>query len=134
MDRLPVHELSAVNGHSLRFKCRATAGAMISLSQGKRLIVGGSIARKLGDCALAIMSIATLQRPGPFSSEAERAHVRPDFFDVAEALCLWSRLSHIPPTSGNGSIGWPDRILLLVVHHDFVVVESSEFSIPSHIS
>jgi len=24
MDRLPVHELSAVNGHSLRFKYRAT--------------------------------------------------------------------------------------------------------------
>jgi len=27
MDRPPVHELSAVNGHSLRFKCRATPGA-----------------------------------------------------------------------------------------------------------
>ena len=24
VDRLSVHELSAVNGHSLRFKCRAT--------------------------------------------------------------------------------------------------------------
>jgi hypothetical protein len=29
MDRPPVHELSAVNGHSLRFKCRATVSELI---------------------------------------------------------------------------------------------------------
>jgi hypothetical protein len=33
MDRPPVHELSAVNGHSLRFKCRATSGCVFKRDQ-----------------------------------------------------------------------------------------------------
>ena len=35
MDRLPLHELSAVNGHSLRFKYRATA-ALAKAAAAKR--------------------------------------------------------------------------------------------------
>ena len=46
MDRPPVHELSAVNGHSLRFKYRATAGLRIngtaSLPVGLYLATGKS--------------------------------------------------------------------------------------------
>src|SRR5208282_2133852 len=35
MDRPPVHELSAVNGHSLRFKYRATPGSVDPLFAGR---------------------------------------------------------------------------------------------------
>src|SRR6516165_11622785 len=37
-DRLPVHELSAVNGHCLRFKCRATP------AQARAEVVGDPVA------------------------------------------------------------------------------------------
>jgi hypothetical protein len=40
MDRPPVHELSAVNCHSLRFKCRATSGATeLTLGPGERRVL-----------------------------------------------------------------------------------------------
>jgi hypothetical protein len=34
MDRPPVHELSAVNGHSLRFKCSATSEVLAAWVRG----------------------------------------------------------------------------------------------------
>ena len=46
MDSIPVHELNAVNGHSLRFKCNATT-ALHKRWPGKAIMIAGDDDHKL---------------------------------------------------------------------------------------
>src|SRR4051794_15708635 len=59
-------------------------------------------------------------------AQTQRPHVRPNLFDVREALRFRARLARIVPTKRVLTIGRPDRILLFVVHHNFV--DGSVFS------
>src|SRR6476620_1027681 len=53
-------------------------------------------------------------------SETERPHIGPHCFDVGEALGSASPLSRIPPPGGILPRRRPDRVLLLVIHHNLV--------------
>ena len=69
MDRLPVHELSAVNGHGLRFKCRATAET-VRLDAYLRSVPellsrsGKKLRRAVKDKALASVALQRLLETG----------------------------------------------------------------------
>src|SRR6476469_2485998 len=53
-------------------------------------------------------------------TQAERAHVSPNFPYISETFGLWPDLTGIVPTQRVSTIGGIDRILLLVIDHDFV--------------
>src|SRR5688572_15193333 len=49
------------------------------------------------------------------NTQAQRTHVRPNLFDVAQTLRLRSRLARIPPAQSVAVVRGPDGILLFVV-------------------
>lgn len=52
--------------------------------------------------------------------QAQRPHVCPHFLDVGQAFFLGAALTRIPPAESILAIGWPDRVLLLMIQDDFV--------------
>jgi len=66
--------------------------------------------------------------------ETEWSHVGPDFVDVREAVGLLRLLAGLAPTGRDVAIGRPDRVLLLVVHHDLeqglLVIEGGSRHLP----
>ena len=50
-------------------------------------------------------------------AQAQRAHIRPDFFDVGQAFFLHAALAHRPPAFRHGLVIGPDGILFFVVDH-----------------
>lgn len=53
-------------------------------------------------------------------SETERPHVRPDLFDVCQALFFSTGLPGVVPPERVLPVGRPDRILFFMVHDGFV--------------
>src|ERR1041385_7539345 len=53
-------------------------------------------------------------------AETERSHIGPHLLDISEAFLFRTRLAGVVPAEGIFTIGRPDRILLLVVHDNFV--------------
>src|SRR5687767_569735 len=96
--------------------------------RGRR--AGSQRSRELGAAcrlmALASTSIPGASRPSPLSSgarellpQAQRAHVRPDFLDIGQALLAGARLPGILPAERVLPARRPDGVLFLVIHHDF---------------
>src|SRR5690242_15960882 len=67
-------------------------------------------------------------------AQAEWPHVGPHFLDVSETFGFGSDFPRIVPTGRVLSILWPDRILLLVIDHDFVDSFVFVFVIERHLS
>ena len=89
MDSIPVHELSAVNGHSLRFKCSATT-ALHERWPGKGIMIVGDDDHKLEnnpgrvkalEAAAAINGVAIF----PELSADQREQGMTDFNDLGRA-------------------------------------------------
>jgi hypothetical protein len=55
-----------------------------------------------------------------FLAQTQRTHIRPYFFDVLQALCFASALAGVIPARSVVAMGWPDGILLFVVHNHSV--------------
>jgi len=89
VDSIPVHELSAVNGHSLRFKCSATT-ALHERWPGKGIMIVGDDDHKLEnnpgrvkalEAAAAINGVAIF----PELSAEQREQGMTDFNDLGQA-------------------------------------------------
>ena len=89
MDSIPVHELNAVNGHSLRFKCNATT-ALHKRWPGKAIMIAGDDDHKLEnnpgrmkalEAAAAVNGMAIF----PELSEEQREQGMMDFNDLGRA-------------------------------------------------
>ena len=52
--------------------------------------------------------------------QAQRAHIRPHFFDIAQAFCFAALLASIVPAKGVFPVGGPDAVLFFVVYDYFV--------------
>jgi hypothetical protein len=53
-------------------------------------------------------------------AQAERAHVSPYFADVIEALLFAARGAFFVPAKREFFVGWPYRVLFLVVSYDLI--------------
>src|SRR6266436_3871926 len=53
-------------------------------------------------------------------SQTQRPHVGPDFFDIVQAFRLWTCFSNFSPAQRWLTIGKPDRILLFMIHNNFI--------------
>jgi hypothetical protein len=62
-------------------------------------------------------------------SQTQGSHVCPDFLDIRQALLFGAGLSGVAPAEGKRTIREPNRVLLLVVHHDAVKPVVSVFVI-----
>src|SRR5258705_6760318 len=51
------------------------------------------------------------------AAQAERAHVGPDLVDVGKAVRLEATEAVTAPAGRHVTVGWPDRVLLLVVEY-----------------
>jgi hypothetical protein len=97
MDRPPVHELSAVNGHSLRFKYRSTLAVMVARSRGPSK---GIISTDLG-CSIRNDNVLY----GPIDG-VEQERVKPvcaDFrFQKGHLLSFSNMINSLPRLSNAG--------------------------------
>src|ERR1044072_8894592 len=66
----------------------------------------------------------------PFNSQAKQTHVRPDGFNILETVSFVACLSGVPPTRRIRAVGWPDRVLFLVVSRQVSRITSVLANIP----
>src|SRR5205085_6202021 len=55
-----------------------------------------------------------------FFSQAQWSHVSPDLFNIIKTFGFCSPLARVSPSKGVIPLGWPDRVLLLMVDDDLI--------------
>jgi hypothetical protein len=55
-----------------------------------------------------------------FLSQAERAHISPDFLDIRQTFRFAAALAGVTPTQGVFAVNRPDGVLLIVVENNLV--------------
>ena len=59
-----------------------------------------------------------------FPADTQRTRINPNLLDVLETIGARPGLAGIAPAGRILAVEWPDRILLFVIEHDFVEVQS----------